>query len=89
MGGNGSHPQEIEATMGGMGWPPARCGRSATCARRTGRASAVRRRGQRSRWWHVALPNSPWHFASGDVGVRGEPRYHGEDNRAVLGELLG
>lgn len=36
----------------------------------------------------VRLPNSPWHFASGDVGVRGEPRYRGEDNRAVLSELL-
>ena len=37
----------------------------------------------------VRLPNSPWHFASGDVSVRGEPRYRGEDNRTVLGELLG
>ena len=27
-------------------------------------------------------------FASSDVGVRGEPRYRGEDNRAVLAELL-
>lgn len=36
----------------------------------------------------LRLPNSPWRFASGDVGVRGEPRYRGEDNRAVLCELL-
>ncbi|MEO7371105.1 MAG: CoA transferase [Ilumatobacteraceae bacterium] len=36
----------------------------------------------------VRLPNTPWHFASGDVGLRGEPRYRGEDNRAVLAELL-
>ncbi|MEY2445290.1 MAG: hypothetical protein QOE00_1870, partial [Ilumatobacteraceae bacterium] len=37
----------------------------------------------------IRVPNSPWHFASGDVSVRGEPRYRGEDNRAVLSELLG
>jgi CoA:oxalate CoA-transferase len=37
----------------------------------------------------LRIPNSPWHFASSDVGVRGEPRYRGEDNRAVLTELLG
>ncbi len=36
----------------------------------------------------LRLPNSPWRFASGDVGLHGEPRYRGEDNRAVLGELL-
>ena len=36
----------------------------------------------------LRLPNSPWRFASGDVSVRGEPRYRGEDNRAVLAELL-
>ncbi|MEP7202115.1 MAG: CaiB/BaiF CoA-transferase family protein [Ilumatobacteraceae bacterium] len=36
----------------------------------------------------VRIPNTPWHFASGDVGLRGEPRYRGEDNRAVLSELL-
>jgi crotonobetainyl-CoA:carnitine CoA-transferase CaiB-like acyl-CoA transferase len=34
------------------------------------------------------LPNSPWRFASADVGVRGEPRYRGEDNRDVLRSLL-
>ncbi|MEY2402277.1 MAG: hypothetical protein QOJ08_2388, partial [Ilumatobacteraceae bacterium] len=37
----------------------------------------------------VRVPNSPWQFASGDVGVRGEPRYRGEDNSEVLGEILG
>ncbi len=37
----------------------------------------------------LRLPNSPWRFASGDVDVRGEPRYRGEDNRSVLTELLG
>ena len=37
----------------------------------------------------LRLPNTPWRFASGDVGLRGEPRYRGEDNRAVLAELLG
>ncbi|MEP7112355.1 MAG: CoA transferase [Ilumatobacteraceae bacterium] len=36
----------------------------------------------------LRLPNTPWRFASGDVGLRGEPRYRGEDNRTVLGELL-
>ena len=36
----------------------------------------------------LRIPNSPWHFASADVGLRGEPRYRGEDNRAVLGDLL-
>ena len=36
----------------------------------------------------VRMPNTPWRFASGDVGLRGEPRYRGEDNRAVLSELL-
>jgi crotonobetainyl-CoA:carnitine CoA-transferase CaiB-like acyl-CoA transferase len=38
---------------------------------------------------NLRIPNSPWHFASGDVSVRGEPRYRGEDNRAVLSDLLG
>ncbi|MDO8363322.1 MAG: CoA transferase [Actinomycetota bacterium] len=36
----------------------------------------------------IRVPNSPWRFAGSDVGLRGEPRYRGEDNRAVLGELL-
>jgi CoA:oxalate CoA-transferase len=37
----------------------------------------------------IRLPEAPWHFSDADVGVRGEPRYRGEDNRAVLRELLG
>ena len=36
----------------------------------------------------VRLPNTPWSFASADVGLRGEPHYRGEDNREVLAELL-
>ena len=36
----------------------------------------------------IRIPNSPWHFASADVGLRGEPRYRGEDNRAVLRDVL-
>jgi crotonobetainyl-CoA:carnitine CoA-transferase CaiB-like acyl-CoA transferase len=38
----------------------------------------------------VRVPNVPWRFsAAPDVAVRGVPRYRGEDNRTVLGELLG
>jgi crotonobetainyl-CoA:carnitine CoA-transferase CaiB-like acyl-CoA transferase len=38
----------------------------------------------------IRVPNAPWRFSDGpDVGVHGEPKYRGEDNRAVLGELLG
>jgi len=37
----------------------------------------------------IRIPNAPWRFDGSDVGVRGEPRYRGEDNRAVLAELLG
>ena len=38
----------------------------------------------------IRVPNVPWRFgASPDVGVTGEPRYRGEDNRAILAELLG
>jgi CoA:oxalate CoA-transferase len=37
----------------------------------------------------LRLPNAPWHFSDAEVGVRGEPRYRGEDNRAVLAEVLG
>ncbi len=38
----------------------------------------------------IRVPNVPWRFsASPDVGVSGVPRYRGEDNRSVLGELLG
>lgn len=37
----------------------------------------------------VRVPNSPWHFGRGRVGVDGEPRYRGEDNRLVLSSVLG
>jgi crotonobetainyl-CoA:carnitine CoA-transferase CaiB-like acyl-CoA transferase len=37
----------------------------------------------------IRIPNAPWRFDASDVRLRGEPRYRGEDNRAVLGELLG
>jgi crotonobetainyl-CoA:carnitine CoA-transferase CaiB-like acyl-CoA transferase len=37
----------------------------------------------------VRVPNSPWHFSDADAGVRGRPAYRGEDNRSVLGDLLG
>ncbi|HUF99928.1 MAG TPA: CoA transferase [Ilumatobacter sp.] len=36
------------------------------------------------------IPNSPWRFSdAADVGVRGAVKYRGEDNAAVLRELLG
>jgi CoA:oxalate CoA-transferase len=38
----------------------------------------------------MRVPNVPWRFgASPDVGVSGVPKYRGEDNRAILAELLG
>lgn len=37
----------------------------------------------------IRIPNAPWRFEGSDVRTGGEPRYRGEDNRAVLGELLG
>jgi crotonobetainyl-CoA:carnitine CoA-transferase CaiB-like acyl-CoA transferase len=37
----------------------------------------------------IRIPNAPWHFSGAAIGVRGEPRYRGEDNRDVLAELLG
>ena len=37
----------------------------------------------------VDIPNSPWHFSDAESGVRGRTTYRGEDNRAVLHELLG
>lgn len=36
----------------------------------------------------LRVPNAPWHFRHATVGVSGEPRYRGEDNRPVLQELL-
>ena len=37
----------------------------------------------------IRIPNSPWRFEGSDVSVTGEPRYRGEDNRAVLTTTLG
>jgi len=37
----------------------------------------------------IRIPNAPWRFAGSDHGIVGAPRYRGEDNRAVLAELLG
>jgi crotonobetainyl-CoA:carnitine CoA-transferase CaiB-like acyl-CoA transferase len=37
----------------------------------------------------IRIPNAPWRFAGSEVRTSGEPRYRGEDNRAVLTELLG
>jgi crotonobetainyl-CoA:carnitine CoA-transferase CaiB-like acyl-CoA transferase len=38
----------------------------------------------------IRVPNAPWRFSDAPgVVLRGEPRYRGEDNRAVLAELLG
>lgn len=36
------------------------------------------------------IPNAPWKFSDApDVGVSGTPRYRGEDNAEVLGDVLG
>ena len=37
----------------------------------------------------IRIPNPPWRFDDVAGEITGEPRYRGEDNRAVLGELLG
>jgi crotonobetainyl-CoA:carnitine CoA-transferase CaiB-like acyl-CoA transferase len=37
----------------------------------------------------IRIPNPPWRFDDAPGEVTGEPRYRGEDNRAVLTELLG
>ena len=38
----------------------------------------------------LRMPGAPWRFSDAEVvGVSGVPRYRGEDNRAVLAELLG
>jgi CoA:oxalate CoA-transferase len=37
----------------------------------------------------VRIPDSPWRFGAATTGVRGEPRFRGEDNALVLGALLG
>lgn len=38
---------------------------------------------------YIRMPNAPWHFRNARVGTHGEPRYRGEDNRAVLQGILG
>jgi crotonobetainyl-CoA:carnitine CoA-transferase CaiB-like acyl-CoA transferase len=37
----------------------------------------------------IRIPNPPWHFSDAEVAARGPARYRGEDNRAVVAELLG
>jgi len=37
----------------------------------------------------IRIPNPPWHFSGAEVGLRGGARYRGEDNRAVLADVLG
>jgi CoA:oxalate CoA-transferase len=38
----------------------------------------------------VRVPNAPWRFSDAPgVGLHGEPRYRGEDNREVFGDVLG
>lgn len=37
----------------------------------------------------LRIPNSPWRFSQADTSVRGVPKFRGEDNVAVLAELLG
>jgi CoA:oxalate CoA-transferase len=37
----------------------------------------------------IRIPNSPWSFSDAETGVRGAPRYRGEDNEEVLHDLLG
>ena len=37
----------------------------------------------------IRIPQSPWKFSDADVRIRGIPKYRGEDNTAVLRDLLG
>ncbi|MEO6123000.1 MAG: CoA transferase [Ilumatobacteraceae bacterium] len=37
----------------------------------------------------IRVPNSPWEFSESSTGVSGEPKFRGEDNEAVLREVLG
>jgi crotonobetainyl-CoA:carnitine CoA-transferase CaiB-like acyl-CoA transferase len=37
----------------------------------------------------IRIPNAPWRFSDADTTTSGEPRYPGEDNESVLGDLLG
>ncbi|MFM2079057.1 MAG: hypothetical protein RJA49_2947 [Actinomycetota bacterium] len=36
----------------------------------------------------IRIPNAPWRFDGSTIRTAGEPRYRGEDNRAVLADLL-
>jgi crotonobetainyl-CoA:carnitine CoA-transferase CaiB-like acyl-CoA transferase len=38
---------------------------------------------------YLRVPHPPWHFTDATLPPMGEPRYRGEDNRAVLREVLG
>lgn len=38
---------------------------------------------------YLRVPSPPWHFTDATLPPMGEPRYRGEDNRAVLREVLG
>jgi crotonobetainyl-CoA:carnitine CoA-transferase CaiB-like acyl-CoA transferase len=83
-------PQDIEVAMGQHGLATG----TLRSARELCETDWARERGvivdvSDRRGGTLRLPNSPWHFASADVSLRGEPRYRGEDNRAVLSELLG
>jgi CoA:oxalate CoA-transferase len=37
----------------------------------------------------VRIPNAPWKFSNATVTTAGSPKYRGEDNALVLGDLLG
>ncbi|MGZ4713992.1 MAG: CaiB/BaiF CoA transferase family protein [Acidimicrobiia bacterium] len=37
----------------------------------------------------IRIPEAPWRFSAAATGVHGRPAFRGEDNRAVLHELLG
>ena len=37
----------------------------------------------------IRIPQCPWKFSDADVRIRGIPKYRGEDNSAVLRDLLG
>jgi CoA:oxalate CoA-transferase len=37
----------------------------------------------------IRIPNPPWHFSGADAGLQGGAKYRGEDNRAVLADVLG
>jgi CoA:oxalate CoA-transferase len=37
----------------------------------------------------LRVPNSPWVFSGSDTSTRGIPKFRGEDNAAVLGDLVG